>query len=79
MRRVYVGDFHIGAEEKQAVIEVLDAGKISEGKKVNAFEKMWADYIGTEYSIALSSGTSALIAGWSALKEYKKYSGKKKR
>ena len=77
MRRVYVGDFHIGTEEKQAVIEVLDSGRISEGKKVNEFEKIWAKYIGTKHCVAISSGTASLMTGWSALREYKKYGSKK--
>ncbi len=73
MRRVYVGDFRIGEDEKASVMEVLDSGRISEGEKVKQFEKMWAEYIGTRHCVALSSGTAALIAGWCALKEYKKY------
>jgi CDP-6-deoxy-D-xylo-4-hexulose-3-dehydrase len=71
MIRVRVGDFKIGEEEKQAINEVLDSGRISEGKKVREFEKEWAKFIGTKYTIALSSGTSALIAGLAALKYYK--------
>jgi CDP-6-deoxy-D-xylo-4-hexulose-3-dehydrase len=68
MRKIRVGDFKIGDEEKKAVNEVLDSGRISEDKKVREFEKEFAKFVGTKYSIALSSGTSALIAGLSALK-----------
>jgi CDP-6-deoxy-D-xylo-4-hexulose-3-dehydrase len=68
MIRIRVGDFKIGEEEKRAVNEVLELGKISEGKKVREFENEWAKFIGTKYAIALSSGTSALIAGLTALK-----------
>jgi len=63
-----VGDFQIGGEEKKAIMNVLDNGRISEGKCVREFEKKFAEYIGTKYSVALSSGTSALIAGLTALK-----------
>ncbi len=66
-RRVQVGYFRIDKEERQAVIEVLDSGHISEGKKVRDFEVRFANYIGTKYAIALSSGTSALVAGLLAL------------
>ncbi len=66
-RRVSVGDFKIGASEKDAIKSVLEDGRISEGRKVREFEKKFADFIGTKSSILLNSGTSALIAGLSAL------------
>lgn len=66
--RISVGEFHIGDKEKKALIEVIDSGRISEGRKTFEFEKAWADYIGTKFSVAVNSGTSALIAGLSALK-----------
>jgi len=65
---INVGDFRIGKKERIAINQVLDSGRISEGQKVREFEKAWAEYIGTKYSIVLNSGTSALIAGLSALK-----------
>lgn len=79
MRRVYVGDFHLGDDEKKAVMEVLDLGRISEGKKTREFEKLWAHYIGTKYSVAVSSGTAALIVGWCALLQRNKYPVKKRK
>lgn len=71
MKKIHVGDFRIGKEEKQAVNEVLDSGRISEDKKVREFEKGFAEFIGTKHSILLNSGTSALIAGLTALKYHK--------
>ena len=68
MIRVRVGDFRIGEEERKAINDVLDSGNISEGENVRTFEKEWAKYIGTKYAIAVSSGTSALIAGLTALR-----------
>lgn len=70
MRRVFVGSFLLGAEEKAAINEVLDSGRISESKKTWEFEKAFARFIETRYSIAVSSGTSALIAGMTALKHH---------
>ena len=67
MRRIALGDFKIGKEEKRAINEVLDNGRISEGMKVREFEKLFAKYIGTKYAIAVSSGTSALMAGMTAM------------
>jgi dTDP-4-amino-4,6-dideoxygalactose transaminase len=66
-RRISVGDFQISAEEKAAINEVLDAGRLSEWKKVNEFETLFADYINTKHCVAVHSGTSALIVGLSAL------------
>jgi CDP-4-dehydro-6-deoxyglucose reductase, E1 len=58
----------IGPEEREAINAVLDSGRISEGPRTREFEKGWASYVGTRYSIAVNSGTSALIAGLTALK-----------
>ena len=66
-KRISVGDFQINEEEKAAINEVLDAGRISEWKKVKEFEKLFADYIGTKHCVTVNSGTSALIIGLSAL------------
>lgn len=68
MMRISVGEFHLGKEERKALLEVIDSGRISEGKKTFEFEKVWASYIGTKFSVALNSGTSALIAGLLAIK-----------
>ena len=66
-KRISVGDFQISVEERAAINEVLDAGRISEWKKVGEFEKLFADYINTKHCVAVNSGTSALIVGLSAL------------
>ena len=66
-RRISVGDIQISVQDRAAINEVLDAGRISEWKKVNEFEKLFADYINTKHCLAVHSGTSALIVGLSAL------------
>ncbi len=63
-----VGDFKLLKEEKEAILDVLDNGRISEWKKVKEFEKLFAEYVGTKYCVAVSSGTSALLLGLLALK-----------
>jgi CDP-6-deoxy-D-xylo-4-hexulose-3-dehydrase len=72
---IHVGDMKIGAEEKAAINAVLDSGRISEGRSVKQFEREFAAKIGTRHSIAVSSGTAALISGLLALI----YSGKIKK
>jgi CDP-6-deoxy-D-xylo-4-hexulose-3-dehydrase len=66
-RRVSVGDFRIDSDERNALYEVIEGGRISEWRKVKGFEKIFSEYIGTKYCVALSSGTAALIAGLLAL------------
>ncbi|MEM4293282.1 MAG: DegT/DnrJ/EryC1/StrS aminotransferase family protein [Thermoplasmata archaeon] len=67
-RWIPVGDLRIGEEERQAVIDVLESGRISEGRKLIEFEKKFSDYVGTKYCIGVSSGTSALLCALTALK-----------
>jgi perosamine synthetase len=50
----------IGADEKQAVLEVLDSGIIAQGPRVRAFEGAFAQLCGTSHAIATSCGTTAL-------------------
>jgi CDP-6-deoxy-D-xylo-4-hexulose-3-dehydrase len=71
--KINVGEFKIGDEEREAIFEVLESGRISEGEKTAEFEKQWAKYVGTSYSVATSSGTSALIVGLEALKHHKTF------
>lgn len=52
----------IGAEEKSAVLEVLDSGMLSQGRKVAEFEQEFARFIGVQHAIATSNGTTALHA-----------------
>lgn len=57
LRRQYL----LHAEEyKKKVIEVLDSGWYILGKEVEAFEKEWAEYIGSKYCVGLASGLDAL-------------------
>lgn len=72
MKTIRAGDFRIEAEEKSAVLEVLDSNQITEGVKLREFEEIFADYIGTKYAVGVNSGTSALICGLTALKYHEK-------
>lgn len=67
-RKISVGWLEIGKKEKDAVNEVLDSGRISEGQKTYEFERKWAEFIGVKYCVATSSGTAALITSLTALK-----------
>lgn len=50
----------LGEEEKKAVLKVIDSGMIASGPKTEEFEKEFANYVGTKYAIATTSGTTAL-------------------
>ena len=50
----------ISDEEVEEVVKVLRSGFIAQGPKVAEFEKKFAEYVGVEYAVASSSGTTAL-------------------
>lgn len=67
----------IGSEERQAVLEVLDSGNLSQflgtwgpdfygGPRVRRLEAEWAEYFGAKHAIAVNSGTSGLYAALGA-------------
>lgn len=68
----YKGAAAIGAEEKQAVMEVLEAQSLFRYYgpkplfKVAAFEQAFKEYVGAQHCIAVSSGTAALRVGLAA-------------
>lgn len=56
----------IGAEEKEAVLRVLDSGWLTTGKVAREFEERFAEYVGARYAVALNSCTAALHLGLEA-------------
>jgi perosamine synthetase len=51
---------HIGAEERQNVLDVLDSGYIVQGPRTAELEQRFAALCGTKHAVATSSGTTAL-------------------
>jgi dTDP-4-amino-4,6-dideoxygalactose transaminase len=51
---------YIGAEEEQAVVDVLRSGWVTQGPRVAEFEARFSKYIGCDHSVAVSSCTTAL-------------------
>jgi len=49
-----------GAGEEEALIEVLRSGWVTQGPRVAEFESKFADYVGAEHAVAVSSCTTAL-------------------
>ena len=59
---------HIDKKDIKEVKKVLKSGCLSLGPKIKEFEKRFADYIGTNHAIAVSSGTAGLHLCMKALK-----------
>ncbi len=62
MRRIPYGRQWIDEEDIKAVVEVLKGDWITQGPKIEEFERKIAEYVGTKYAVAFNSGTSALHA-----------------
>ena len=56
----------LGAEERDAVVAVLESGQLAAGARVEAFEREFADATGVRHAIAVSSGTAALYVALQA-------------
>lgn len=58
--RVEFYKHNLGEEEKKKVLEVLDGLFLTTGKYVEEFEKKFAEYLGGEFVVGVSSCTAAL-------------------
>ncbi|MFD2999159.1 UDP-4-amino-4,6-dideoxy-N-acetyl-beta-L-altrosamine transaminase [Pontibacter toksunensis] len=54
------GKQHITDADIKAVVETLQSDYLTQGPKVAAFEKAFADYVGAKYAVAVANGTAAL-------------------
>lgn len=61
------GHQSINEEDIAAVADVLRSDWLTQGAKVDAFERALADYTGAGYAVVFSSGTAALQAAYFAL------------
>lgn len=50
----------IGAEEREAVLRVLESGQLAQGKVVGEFERAFAAVAGTKEAVAVANGTASL-------------------
>jgi perosamine synthetase len=57
----------IGAREEELALEVLRSGRLSLGPMGERFERAFAEWLGVEDAVAVSSGTTALHLGVRAL------------
>src|SRR4051794_14881669 len=57
----------IGPREEELVLEVLHSGQLSLGPMGERFERAFAEWLGVEDAVAVSSGTTGLHLGVRAL------------
>jgi dTDP-4-amino-4,6-dideoxygalactose transaminase len=57
----------VGPREEELVLEVLRSGRLSLGPMLERFERAFADWLGVDDAVAVSSGTAALHLGVRAL------------
>jgi dTDP-4-amino-4,6-dideoxygalactose transaminase len=50
----------IGEDEIRSVVETLESGWLTTGRKVKSFEEDFAKYVGCKHAVAVNSGTAAL-------------------
>ena len=54
------GKQNISPEDIEAVVETLKSHYLTQGPKIEQFEQAFADYVGSEFAVAVSNGTAAL-------------------
>lgn len=67
MKKVPIAKPYIDNDDIQGAVEVLKSGQLSLGPKYQEFEEELANYVGSKYACAVSSGTAALHLGVKAL------------
>ncbi len=60
MEKIPYGRQDITEEDIDAVVQILKSDFLTQGPTVKAFEEKFAQYVGSEYAIAVSNGTAAL-------------------
>jgi dTDP-4-amino-4,6-dideoxygalactose transaminase len=65
--RVPLSDLTFGAEEKQAVIDVLDSGWLAMGEIAQSFESEFATLLGVKHALVVTNGTASLHLAAAAL------------
>lgn len=71
MKRIEFGELRIGDTARKNLAEVCDSNWASGGPKVKEFEKKWGKLFGHNHSVAMSSGTDAVINACLALYDLK--------
>jgi len=68
--KVPFGTINIFDKSKKLINEILDSGRVSGGKYVREFEKMFAEVIGTKEAVAVANGTDAIAMALASLYDF---------
>ncbi|HAD96954.1 MAG TPA: UDP-4-amino-4,6-dideoxy-N-acetyl-beta-L-altrosamine transaminase [Cryomorphaceae bacterium] len=60
MKNIPYGRQEITKADEEAVLETLRSDFLTQGPKIAEFEKAFAEYVGSQYAVAVSNGTAAL-------------------
>lgn len=60
MKAIPYGRQHITEEDIQAVVETLQSDYLTQGPRITEFEEAFANYVGSQFAVAVSNGTAAL-------------------
>lgn len=60
MKKIPYSRQDITASDIDAVVEVLKSDLLTQGPKIAEFEKVFSNYIGSKFAVAVSNGTAAL-------------------
>jgi UDP-4-amino-4,6-dideoxy-N-acetyl-beta-L-altrosamine transaminase len=60
MKPIPYGKQNITEEDIQSVVETLKSDYLTQGPKIFQFEKLFAEYIGCKFAVAVANGTAAL-------------------
>ncbi len=60
MKPIPYGRQHINKADIQSVVEVLKSDYLTQGPRIENFEKKFAEYVNAKYAVAVSNGTAAL-------------------
>ena len=60
MNPIPYGRQDIDEKDIKAVVDVLRSDFLTQGPRVQEFEKKFAEYIGSKYAVAVANGTAAL-------------------
>jgi len=63
MKKIIQIEPSMGIEEEKELKSVIDSGWFTEADKTKEFEKRFAQFVGSRYAIAVTSGTAALFLG----------------
>ena len=67
MTEIPLAQPEIGAREEELILDVLRSGRLSLGPMGERFERAFAEWLGVEEAVAVSSGTTGLHLGVRAL------------